>query len=503
LGKKIFTAVLAFVLSAITMFGGAGKYILSSAAAAPKEEKAEVFSPERALPAFPGKDMMVAGITDKMSFRKIMPYISLFGKAISQDAALADSGGEIAKWLSLIGYADVFLDAADSIAVCVPFGDRFYASLSVDGEKFDKLTAGGGPMRFEKWNGAKVPAGGDAWIVKPSSAETAGAPFYMMRWNAGKRDAVNIASGAEEIGEMAEALKNPGKRLRVTRLTEGRNFVAVRSAKRREMDGLSISQAETSWSVKNNLLKIRSYADMYESIAARLKGRTFSPKAAPTLGDGEVAFFAVVDPAFCLSVLFPAAPDPIKAAIGEWGVPQEFAADVEAVLKNCGVSAVVVAEGEALGTAYLVIDAEARESLDKLYMAAETLLTELEAVSPVSIDGLDSAFALRLDQPLNLIAARHEGMVLLGFGEPASFGKQAAVSAGAVPTGVLTMAASSQILEVKVPGSEETVRNRIERYLARNIPEALRDTAWLDKIGRIDLTQFLDGRGEINITFKE
>jgi hypothetical protein len=273
------------------------------------------------------------------------------------------------------------------------------------------------------------------------------------------------------------------------------------------MDGLSISHAETSWSVKDNLLKIHSYADMYESIAARLAGRTFSPKAAPTLGDGEIALFAVVDPAFFLSVLFPAAPDPIKAAIGEWGVPQEFAADVEAVLKNCGISAVAVAKGEALGTAYLVIDAEARESLDKLYLAAATLLTELEAVSPVSIDGLDSAFALRLDQPFNLIAARHEGMVLLGFGEPASFGKQAGVPAGAVPTGgasgVLTMAASSRILEVKVPGSEETVRNRIERYLARNIPEALRDMAWLDKIGRIDLTQFLDGRGEINITFKE
>jgi hypothetical protein len=99
-------------------------------------------------------------------------------------------------------------------------------------------------------------------------------------------------------------------------------------------------------------------------------------------------------------------------------------------------------------------------------------------------------------------------VLLLGLGEAASFGKQAGVYAGAVPppdaSRVFALTAASRILEVKMPGSEKTVRDSIERYLASlNLPEALRDAAWLDKIDHLDFTQFLGGNGEMNITFKE
>jgi hypothetical protein len=515
LGKKIFTAVLAFALAIMTLFGGEGKYAsrfgASFGEAAPSEEAAVGFSPLHDIPAPTGDDVTVAGITDTRSLRKIMPYFLLLGEAVSRDIALADSRVDIARGLSLIGNADVFLDAADSVAVCSTPGPggKFYASLSVDGKKFDKLTADGGVMKLEKWDGANVPSGVDAWAVKPSAPEIANKTFYMTRRNAEGRDAVNIASGAKEIGEMTESARNPKKRLSVTRLTDGENFVAMNFANRLKiMNGLSIGRAETSWSLKDKLLEIRSHSDMYGFIASRLAGRTFSPGAAPTLGDGAVAFFAAVDPAFCLSVLFPAAPDPVKEAIGQWGVPQEFAAGIEAVLQNCRISAVAVAKGETLDTAYLVIETEARGSLAMLYMIAAAMSAEMEDVSAVQLAGWDSAFEMRLDPHIKMIAAWHEGMVLLGIGEAASFGKQADVSAVAVPapdaSRVSAFTAASRILEVKVPGRDETVRDMITRYLnSLNMPEALRDMAWLDKIDRLDFADFLGGGCEINITFKE
>ena len=510
LGKKIFIVVLVFALVAITAFGGAGKYVLPSGEAAPREDTAEVFSPEQAIPASQSTNLRIAGIKDTRSIRKMMPYILLFGEAISRDLTLGGGGEDIAKGLSFIGRTEVFWDTADSVAVSVVSDDRFYASLSVDGEKFDKLMQGGfgGLLTLEKWDGAKVSYGRDAWIVKPSSPEITGGPFYMTRWSAGGRDAINIASGTEEIGEMAEAVKNPEKRLRVARLTEGENFISANLENRMEIGDFSVGQAETSWSLKDNLLEIRSYSDAYEPIASRLAGRTFSPEVAPTLGDGEVALFAAVDPALCCSVLFPAEPDPIKKALGLWGVPQEFSADIEAILANCRISAVVVAKDQALGTAYLAIETEARGSLDMLYMLAQSMLAEMEAVNPVQLGGWDSAFELRLDSQLKAIAARREGMVLMGLGEAVSFGKQAGVPAGAVPPAdasrVFAVTAVSRILEVKAPGSEKTARELIEEYLASlNLSEALRATAWLDQIDRLDFTHFLDGRGEMNITFKE
>jgi hypothetical protein len=524
--KKIFIAVLVLALAVISVLGikkYAPRFGAPAGDVAPKEEttatsgieKAEVFSPKYAIPsASPNGGMVVAEIADTRSLRKIVPYALLFLETASGDVTQADSRlnrEDIAKGLSFLDKTEDFLDAAEGVAFYAASADKFYVSLSVDGDKFDKFaeSGDGSLMKREKWDissDANASAGRDAWILKPSSPEISEEPLYMTRWNAGGRDVVNIASGAEEIGEMTEAAENPEKRLRVARKTEGENFVAVNFPEPVEMmGGLSFAQAETSWSVKDNKLEIRSYSDMYAPVAARLTDRTFVPGAVPLPGDGEVALFASVDPAFCISASFPTEPDPIKKAFDLWGasIPPQFTANIEDVLRNCRISAVIVAKDQSIDTAYLVIEAEARETLDKLYELARLL-----AGSPVQLDGWDSAFELNLDRQFKTIMARHEGMILVGMGEVASFNKKAGVSAGVVPppdaSRVLALTATSRILEVKAPGTEETLRNMIEKRLAsRNVPEALRNIARLDRLERFAFTHSLDGKGEINITFKE
>jgi hypothetical protein len=529
LAKKTFIAALLLVLAAIVVFG-IKKYAprlgmpwgdvasKEETAASPGAERAEVFSPEYAIPSVPPEgEMMVVKIADTRPLRKIVPYVSMFLETASGDVTQADSRlnrlnrENIAKGLSFLDRMNDFLDATESLAFYVTSGDRFYASLSVDGDKFDKFAAsgGGGLMKREKWDispNTNVSSRRDAWILKPSLPGIAKEPFYMTQWNAGKRDVVNIASGLEEIGKMTEAAENPEKRLRVTRSTEGENFVSVNLAEPMKIrDEFSFSQAETSWSVKDNKLEIRSYFDIYAPIAARLAERTFAPVAVPLLGDGEVAFFASVDPAFCISVSFPTEPDPIKKTLDLWGasIPSQFTANIEDILRNCRISAVIVAKDQAIDTAYLVIEAEARDTLEKLYELAKLLMG-----SPVQLDGWDSAFELNLDARFKTIAARHEGMILFGIGDAASFNKKAGIFADIVPppdaSRVLALTATSRILGVKAPGMGETLRDVMEKRLAsRDAPEALRNMVWLDKLERFAFTHFLGGKGEINITFKE
>jgi hypothetical protein len=514
LGKKIFTAVLALVLAAMTAFGGAGKYAPYFGASSAEAAAKKIFSPEYAIPvASPGSDAIVAKIADMRSFVKIMPYVSSFLQAASGDvlpmAGLRLNRGDIADWFSFFRRTDAFWDAADSAAVRVTPGGGFYASFSVDGKKFDKFAASG-PMKLEKWDGAKVSSGADAWILKSSQPEIAEERFYMTRWSAGERDAVYVASGAEEIGEMTEAANDSEKRLSVTRLTEGENFVAMNLVKPMEMNGLLLNKAETSWSVKGNELAIRSYSDMYEPIASRLAGRAFSPGAAPMLGDGEAVFFASVDPAFCFSVMFPTEPDPIKKVVELSGIGPNYRALFEGILRNCRISAVAVDKGQTLDAAYLLVESEARGELEILpeilYTLAKVMFAGLEEVS-IQLEDWNVAIGLKLDPQFNVIMAWREGMLLLGIGETASFGKKAVVSVAVPPpdaSRVLALTSSPRILEVKPPGLEETLRDLIEKYLAKqNMPEAFRDTAWLDKIGRLDFAHYLGGNSEINITFKE
>ncbi|MDR0652180.1 MAG: hypothetical protein LBG12_02625 [Synergistaceae bacterium] len=506
MGKKIFTAALVIILVAIAAFG-VKKYVLSPE----KETAAKVFSPEYAIPsAAPDEGAVVVKIIDTRSLRRIVPRVSSYLETNSEDIT-RDRLRDIAKGFSFLDKANAFLDAVDSLAVSVTPDGEFYASLSVDGEKFDKFAASDDSsfMRLERWDGANIPSGGDAWILKSFPPEIADKPLYMMRWRVGEQNVVNIASEAEKIGEMTEAAGNPEKRLNVARKTEGENFVVLNLREPVEMNGFSLSHAETSWNVKDDGLEIRWYSDMYAPIVAHLTERTFSPGAVPMLGDGEVAFFADIDPAFFISASFPTEPDPIKKALETRGasIPPLFAAGVEDILRNCRISAVAVVKGQAIDTAYMVIETEARGSIDKLYGLARLL-----AGSSIQLDGWDSAFEVKIDPRFNVIAAQHGGVVLLGIGNAVSFGKKARVPADVVPppdtSRALVLTATSRILNVKAPSMDETLMDAIKKYQSeRNTPVALQNIELLDRLmdrlDRFAFTQSLDGRGEMNITFKE
>jgi hypothetical protein len=505
--KKFFTAVLAFVLMATAASG------------------AKIYAPEDAMPAVPGdEEILVVKISDARSLPVVAPFASYLaeelGSAGEEWGAAQMDIYAISKALSFFGKARDFLDASESLALLAASGSaaRFYASLSVSGERFDKLAAGKGPgrVRLEKWNAPEVPAGAEGWALKSSAPETPGGALYMTRVKAGARGAVNIASDKKAAGEMAAASKNPEKRLRISRKTDGENFVRISLLKpfetNGEKKGFSPGRSEISWNVTDGGLNVRSNLEMLERAAERVAaGRvsagTFSHETVPILGNGELVTFASVDPALFLYAALPNEPEPIKFAAEQCVgfLPSLSEADLESVLKNCRISAAVVAKGETPDAAYMVLETEAGEAVDRLFEAFAALLD-----SPVSLSGWDSAFEFDLGQGLKAVAAKKGGMFLVGLGERSSFGRRASIPADIIPppdaSGGLGFAMTRRLLSLRAPWIEGTLEEALEENLGEwDIPEELRDflRRRLDELDRFVLTQSSGGGGEMNITLKE
>jgi len=457
--------------------------------------------------AFKTIDSIPSGASDARLFMQVSDTRSLTSFiSWMSDVASRVSSGDIAKTIGVLNSLRNIADASEEIVVYATPEDipQLYVSLSADDEKFDSIIENaekpGRNFHLEKWAGNSGD-GEDAWILKAAGGGSDGLDFlYMTRRHAGGVSLVNASPKADAIEKMREASRDPSKRLSLARRTEGANHIQVNFAEPLNLEGFSLSAAETSWSRDDRRIHIESYSDLFDNVTLGLANRSFTPGAIPILGEGELVLLASVDPAFFISASLPLESDPIKYAVWKHAasIPAFFPENVEAILRNCRLSAVVISKGTEISAGYLVLDTEATDSLDKIFGAVLPLFG-----SEVKVDGWDSAYLVPAGGA-ELLVARGSRMLLVGVGDVAEYGKKMETQAdiaAAASAGVLGMRVSSELFSLKAPGMTETlgeIFNRLGGYDVRGL--ILK--AQIEKVERLSMSQSLDGLGNIEILLK-
>jgi hypothetical protein len=318
---------------------------------------------------------------------------------------------------------------------------------------------------------------------------------------------VNLASGEEGIGRMMEAAGDASKRFVPVRNTEGPNFYLLKLPESVGEGVWKLSESELSWAFSENALRLRSYSDLFGEVASSLASRDMTSEKLPILGTGDIAFLATVDIGFLFRVFLPNESDPVgvileKAKAG--AIPAEIVSEMNAILSQSRLSAVIVANGAEVGSAYIVLDTAAGGSVDKLYGLASFILG-----GGTALEGWDSAYPIPLNAKTKALLARKGGRVMFGFGDIENYRQAVEISRD-----VEEAASFDNVIGyyVSVPRLSAMKEGELARPFIEGwekgmeqpgIPGELFESASLDIIDTLRLRQNLDGHGEIDIIWKE
>jgi hypothetical protein len=318
---------------------------------------------------------------------------------------------------------------------------------------------------------------------------------------------VYVGNDEKSVDGMSSAAADPGKRLEMPRSTEGSNFVRINFETPMEVGGLRLSETETSWNVSGDHVTIQWFSDVYKDVSAGLASRDFAPESAPVMGEGDPAFLAVLDPAFFIYTMFPGETDPIKSFLNQYGraIPPQFAGELEAILRQCRLSVVLVTKGESVSTAYARLDTTANESIDKLYDIASLLVG-----GNTELDGWESAFKLPAGAGISAIAAKKKGAMFVGAGDLEDFTKAVVVSGDmektASPSNVFGMTVTPPLLGVKEGALARMLADAIAGIVKRAEDSgvfALGDMGGFSKIDSFNLRHSINGRMDIDIILRK
>jgi hypothetical protein len=408
-----------------------------------------------------------------------------YGTASSQDlltrAVILDSLG------ALIGIAD-------EVTVYSPFrGDnRTYAAFAVDDAKFDALMAGMPENRFRVMSRP-----GDAWTIEISG----GSALYVTRSHSGGRSLLRASNSEEGLKEMEGAAADPSMRLSLPRKTDGKNRVSVKFATPVLGRGFSIGEAESSWSSDSDGVRVRYFTDLSTRGPYGLKS-DFIPETVPLFGEGRLTLFASANPAYLLRAAYPDAADPVNAALEsiEGRVTPAMLSDIEAILRNCRLSAAVVAKGNLIGTAYVLLDTDKLESLGRFFSFAGMFLKK--TAGPDEWETYDLPM-----KNGRAFLARRGRFVMMGLGDaraysarpdlPANAAGMCAASCGA---GIF---ASSELMSLRAPGMGKTLAEVLSEHRSGAGWELAALVKSMENVERFSLTHSTGGWGDINITFAE
>ena len=506
MAKKIIVLAAALVLIA------AGYYILERQRATEPEEAIQISSPSDAIPAIDGVSAyMLVQVDDTDSLHSAMSYLPVLADAIGRLPLPNGTLGEppdarrIAEAVDFLSKARELVGAADAMALYVASADvpAVYVSMFVDDEKFDPLVADGDRQltRMEEWTGRA--GDGGAWILNQATPE--GDALYMTRRHIGDKSVVNISGEEEGLDAMLAAVSDPSKRVIAERRTEETNFFRIKLEEPAGMGEWFVGETELSWSRSDEHVAIRWFSDMFEDISGMTTSGNFEPAPPPILGDGELAMLASADPMFFIHTMFPNEEDPAKAFFERFGmgITAQFAGELEAIMRECRISAAVVTNGDAVSTAYLVIDTAAERALDRLYGMASLFLG-----SGRELAGWDSILNIPTGTPINAIAARRGGTILIGVGDFEEYTRSAKTHGN-----LETVTSKSNVFGITaVPGrlnvSEgflaSMLRAGVLNFLEPFLPFAeLGDNADLDWVDHFTATQSMNGGIGVDIYLRK
>ena len=507
LGKKFTAITAALILIAV------GYYLTQQKSESKPDEAVvpqNISSPSDAIPQVEGVSAyMLIEADDARSLHSVLSFLpdllDKMGRLPMLEGIPGTDAGKTAEAIDFLVKMRDLADASDAMTLYVTSSDvpGIFVSMFVDDKKFDPLMTNAERQLAETEEWTDREGEGGAWILRP----TAGGidALYVTRLHIGNTSVVNISNEEKGIQAMSTAAADPSKRLKLERLTEEPNFIRIKLDEPVEMEGQKLSETELSWSRSDERVSIRWFSDMFDNISDRIEGVDFTPKAPPVMGNGELAILASVDPMFLVHTILPNEDDPAKAFFERFGggIPAQFAGDLEAILRQCRMSAAVVTSGDTVCTAYLTIDTAAEAALDKLYGIANLFLG-----GGRELDGWDSVLNVPTGTPLTAIVARRGGTVLFGAGEFEEFERSVEISGHlemiTSKSNAFGVTAVPSRLKVSEGFMTNMLMSGIEAFLGRlpGIAE-LGETADLDWVDHFTVTQAMDGRIYIDIEVRK
>ena len=506
LGKKITAITAALILIAV------GYYITRQKIAPSPDEAAqlqEISSPGDAIPSIDGVSAyMLINADDTRSLHAVLSFIPDLADKIGKFPELGIPGvdaGNIAETINFFANMRDITGASNAMTLYVTSSDvpGLYLSMFVDDEKFDPLMTNADRQLAETEEWTDREGEGGAWILRPTAGDID--TLYVTRAHIGNTSVVHISNEEKGIQAMSAAAADPSKRLNIERLTEEPNFIRIKLDEPIDMEGQKLSETELSWSRSDERVSIRLFSDIFDNISDKMADSDFTPKAPPVIGNGELAILASFDPMFMVYTIMPNEDDPARVFFERFGgaIPSQFAGDLEAILRQCRISAAIVTSGDVISTAYLTIDTAAEDAVDKLYVWANLFLgagTELE--------GWDSVLNVPTGTPLTAILARRGGTVLLGAGDFAELehspeipGNLEMIASRSNAFGVMAVPSRLMVNEGFLAG---ILISGVEAFLDRLPGIAEFDgAADFGRIENFTVTQAMDGNIHIDISIRK
>jgi hypothetical protein len=434
--------------------------------------------------------------------RTLSYLLSRVAESASRTAArdlpgMADSPDMLER-AGLLVYLGDFIGAADEMTVYSPFdgGNRTYAAFAVDSAKLDALMSGAPERRFRVADRPDERPGGDSWTLETPG----GSSLYAMRRRLGERSLLCASNSEEGLREMERAAADTSARFSPQRKTEGQNHVSINFAAPVLGRGFSLREAEASWNTDSEGIRVRYFTDL-STLGANVPQKSdFIPETVGLFGEGRPVLFATVDPAYLLRTAYPDAADPVKTALESIKArltPVIFS-DIEAILKNCRLSAAVVAKGGSIDAAYVILDTDELEALGKIFSFSGMFLTK--TAGP---DGWET-YNLPMKNG-RAFAARMGRFAMLGLGDARVYAARrelpddiAGMFDASCGAGFF---ASSELLSLRAPGIGKTLDDVLAERRPGDSEGWAALAASLKNMERISVTHSTNGRGDINITF--
>ncbi|MDR3166248.1 MAG: DUF4339 domain-containing protein [Synergistaceae bacterium] len=408
---------------------------------------------EQALPAVQEEDSIVLKVSDMGTLRSLVFGLESTISSLSPGAANKSPIGEniLPYARSSMGSLKDFLEAMDEMSILVVPSDDPAVYVSFIGK-------GGALDIFVSRLGTSF--GVRAWDPNPHDKMTGweiSVPFlenpvlYVLKRPYGKSDVVYAARTEEDVEAMLSAARDETRRFITERTTSRKDFLQIKfpnsltygaikkafepawetqNIQTERADKVLLTMGETSWTKEGNILEYETYSDFLTKnpeLAANMPKITQETKF---LGDGELSCFAALDAGFVMKCVFPGSEDPVGETFKTFGQKQAALAVVrnglKTILKNARLSAVCTEKGGRAQTAYLLLETDATESLNKFWWTYAPFAAMLGG-EPIKLDGWNSAISIHIPfyggTSANIILGHKRGTLLLGIGEAANFSK--------------------------------------------------------------------------------
>ncbi|MDR1579495.1 MAG: hypothetical protein LBS35_04000 [Synergistaceae bacterium] len=416
------------------------------------------------------------------------------------------SSADIAGVASVMRSLKILLDASENIAVYSSSGedgrDNLFVSIAARNEKIDALISGGFVRSILGGKYRAVAQNENRWTVRAVNSGGYADSFLISRERSGDFSMVCLSDSEESLERMKEAVSEPSRRLKINLRTKGENYIRLVTPKPYSAGGTAFTEAEVSWSRDDSHFGFSFFTDAKNLSALRSSSEASENSvSAPSIyGTGETAMFIAADPAFFIRAALPNENDPVKYMVEKYApslIPA-LRGRIEAVLRDCRITAAANAEGENLREAYVSMTSGAEDALAELCSFAGMFFAP--RAKP---DGWDAAYAVPLRQDLEVCLAVRRGEAALLFGNSAGLARRRETPPDAAalisPGSPLALRVTDAFFRARLPGGA-SIRENLKSEAAKR---GANDIApWIEKIDSLTVTQSADGLTEANAFFR-